>query len=195
MRVAVLGSGVIGVTSAWYLAEAGHEVVVVDRQPGPAMETSFANAGEISPGYSSPWAAPGIPMKAAKWLFMKHAPLILRPGVDVAMLGWLIAMLGNCTAERYKVNKGRMVRLASFSRERLIELRTTTGIQYDERSRGTLQLFRESRQLDGGALRREPSSARNRQVACGVGRDSVLDAAPCYACPKSSCPSTILRKH
>ena len=70
MRIVILGAGVIGVTSAWYLAQAGHEVVVIDRQAGPALETSFANAGEISPGYASPWAAPGIPAKAMKWLFM-----------------------------------------------------------------------------------------------------------------------------
>ena len=82
MKVIVLGSGVIGVTSAWYLAEAGHEVVVLDRQPGPALETSFANAGEISPGYASPWAAPGIPLKALKWLFMRHSPLFIRPSLE-----------------------------------------------------------------------------------------------------------------
>ncbi|BAV64465.1 D-amino acid dehydrogenase [Sphingobium cloacae] len=149
MKVIILGSGVVGVTSAWYLAEAGHEVVVVDRQPGPALETSFGNAGEISPGYASPWAAPGIPMKALKWLFMEHAPLILRPQVDMAMLRWLVAMLRNCTASRYAVNKSRMVRIAEFSRDRLIDLRQATGIQYDERSRGTLQLFRDPRQLEG----------------------------------------------
>src|SRR3546814_11525200 len=88
MKVIVLGAGVVGVTSAWYLAEAGHEVVLVDRQPGPALETSFANAGEISPGYASPWATPGIPTKALRWLFMKHAPLILEPRPDMAMLRW-----------------------------------------------------------------------------------------------------------
>ncbi|WCT73476.1 D-amino acid dehydrogenase [Sphingomonas naphthae] len=149
MKVAILGSGVIGVASAWYLAEAGHEVVVIERQPGPALETSFANAGEISPGYASPWAAPGIPMKALRWLFMHHAPLVLRPKPDMAMLRWLTAMLGNCTAERYKINKGRMVRLAEYSRDRLIELRGATGIAYDERSQGTLQLFRKQQQMDG----------------------------------------------
>ncbi|WP_443478597.1 D-amino acid dehydrogenase [Novosphingobium aerophilum] len=149
MKVAVLGSGVIGVTSAWYLARAGHEVVVIDRQPGPALETSFANAGEISPGYASPWAAPGIPAKALRWLFMEHAPLVLRPRPDMAMLRWLAAMLGNCNARSYAVNKSRMVRLAEFSRDQLIELRRETGIRYDERSQGTLQLFREQKQLDG----------------------------------------------
>lgn len=149
MKVAILGSGVVGVTSAWYLAQSGHEVTVIDRQPAPALETSFANAGEISPGYASPWAAPGIPVKALRWLFMKHAPLILRPQFDMAMLRWLIAMLSNCNQQSYAINKGRMVRLAEFSRDRLIDLRAETGIRYDERSLGTLQLFREHKQLDG----------------------------------------------
>ena len=149
MRIVILGAGVIGVTSAWYLAQAGHEVVVIDRQAGPALETSFANAGEISPGYASPWAAPGIPAKAMKWLFMEHAPLILRPQLDLAMLRWLVAMLGNCNARDYAVNKGRMVRLAEYSRDKLIELRAATGITYDERTQGTLQLFREEKQLAG----------------------------------------------
>ncbi|KQM86219.1 amino acid dehydrogenase [Sphingomonas sp. Leaf23] len=149
MRIVILGAGVIGVTSAWYLAQAGHEVVVIDRQAGPALETSFANAGEISPGYASPWAAPGIPAKAVKWLFMQHAPLILRPQLDMAMLRWLVAMLGNCNARDYAVNKGRMVRLAEYSRDQLIELRAATGITYDERTQGTLQLFREEKQLAG----------------------------------------------
>lgn len=149
MKIAVLGSGVIGVTSAWYLRQAGHEVVVIDRQDGPALETSFGNAGEISPGYASPWAAPGIPMKAIKWLMMQHAPLILRPRPDMAMLKWLVAMLGNCNARDYAINKSRMVRLAEFSRDCLIELRAQTGISYDERMQGTLQLFREESQLAG----------------------------------------------
>ena len=151
MKVVVLGSGVIGVTSAWYLARAGHEVTVVDRQPAPALETSFANAGEISPGYASPWAAPGIPQKAVKWLMMRHAPLVLRPQFDMAMLRWLVAMLQNCTAERYAINKARMVRVAEYSRDCLDTLRAETGIRYDERMLGTLQLFRKAKQLDGTA--------------------------------------------
>ncbi len=149
MKVVVLGSGVVGTTTAYYLARAGHEVTVVDRHPGPALETSFANAGEISPGYASPWAAPGIPQKAIRWLLMRHAPLIVRPAIDAEMLGWLVAMLGNCTSRRYALNKDRMVRLAEYSRDQLIELRAATGIQYDQRMQGTLQLFREQKQLDG----------------------------------------------
>jgi D-amino-acid dehydrogenase len=149
MKVLVLGGGVIGVSSAYYLASAGHEVTVVDRQPGAALETSFANAGEISPGYASPWAGPGIPMKAIKWLMMPFGPLVIRPRVDPAMWEWIARMLRNCTAARYALNKSRMVPIAEYSRDVLRELRARTGIAYDERSRGTLQLFRTQKQLDG----------------------------------------------
>lgn len=151
MKVIVMGAGVVGVTSAWYLADAGHEVTLVDRRPGVAMETSFANAGEISPGYASPWAAPGIPSKALRWLFMKHAPLIIEPRFDPAMLRWTLAMLRNCTAARYALNKSRMVRLAEYSRDELVALRARLGLAYDHRSLGTLQLFRTQRQLDASA--------------------------------------------
>jgi D-amino-acid dehydrogenase len=145
MKVAVLGAGVVGVTSAYYLAKAGHAVTVIDRQPGPALEASFANAGEVSFGYCSPWAAPGIPLKAAKWLLMRHAPLILRPKLDPAMLSWTAQMLRNCTSARYALNKSRMLRLADYSRASLAQLRAETSITYDERMRGTLQLFRTQR--------------------------------------------------
>ena len=116
MRVVILGSGVIGVTSAYYLAQAGHDVTVLDRQPGPALETSFANAGQISPGYASPWAAPGIPLKAMKWMLQRHAPLSITPDGTLFQLQWMWQMLQNCNAERYAVNKERMVRVAEYSR-------------------------------------------------------------------------------
>ncbi|MBR0831030.1 D-amino acid dehydrogenase [Bradyrhizobium manausense] len=151
MKVVILGSGVIGVTSAYYLARAGHEVTVVDRQPQPALETSFANAGEVSPGYSSPWAGPGVPVKAVKWLLMKHGPLVIRPKIDPVMWLWLLKMLRNCTSARYAVNKSRMIPIAEYSRDALRALRSDIGIQYDERSKGTLQLFRYQSQLDGTA--------------------------------------------
>lgn len=151
MKVIVLGAGVVGVTSAYQLAKVGHEVTVVDRQDGPALETSFANAGEVSFGYCSPWAAPGIPAKALKWLLMRHPPLILRPKLDRAMLAWMFQMLRNCTPERYAVNKSRMLRLADYSRTSLAEVRAETGIGYDERMKGTLQLFRTQQQLDASA--------------------------------------------
>ncbi len=151
MKITILGAGVIGVTSAYYLAKAGHEVTVLDRQPGPALETSFANAGEVSFGYCSPWAAPGIPQKALKWIFMEHAPLILRPKLDGPMLSWMLKMLMNCTSERYAINKSRMLRLADYSRLALAEVRTETNVDYDQRMQGTLQLFRTQAQLDASA--------------------------------------------
>jgi len=149
MKVLILGSGVIGVTAAHYLAEAGHEVTVIDRQSGPALETSFANAGEVSPGYSSPWAGPGVPIKAIKWLLMHFGPLVIRPKVDPAMISWVLQMLRNCTSARYAVNKARMVPIAEYSRDCLKALRSDIGITYDERTQGTLQLFRKQAQLDG----------------------------------------------
>ena len=149
MKVVVLGSGVIGVTCAYQLAKAGHDVTVVDRQSAPGMETSFANAGEVSPGYSAPWAGPGVPLKAIKWLLMHHRPLVIRPQLDMNLLRWGVAMLRNCTTARYELNKGRMVRLAEYSRDCLKELRAETGLQYDQRTQGTLQLFRTQAQLEG----------------------------------------------
>jgi D-amino-acid dehydrogenase len=151
MKVLVLGGGVIGVTTAYYLATSGHEVTVVDRQPKAAQETSFANAGEVSPGYSSPWAGPGVPVKAIKWLLMRHGPLVVWPKLDPAMWIWLLKMLRNCTSARYAVNKSRMIPIAEYSRDCLRSLRADIGIQYDERSQGTLQLFRKQAQLDGTA--------------------------------------------
>lgn len=174
MKVLVLGGGVIGVATAWYMAEAGHEVVVIEQRSGAALETSFANAGQISPGYASPWAAPGIPIKALRWLLMQYAPLILAPTVDLPTLGWLGAMVRNCTKERYAVNKRRMVRLANFSRMKLAELRDQTGLQYDQRARGTLQLFRTPRQLDGAG--KDVAVLKTYGVPF-----EVLDAAGCMA--------------
>jgi len=151
MRGLVLGSGVIGTTSAWYLRQAGFEVTVVDRQPAPALETSFANAGQLSFGYTSPWAAPGVPLKAVKWLFEEHAPLAIRPTGDLNQYRWLWQMLRNCTSARYAVNKARMVRVSDYSRDCINELRAATGIDYEGRQLGTTQLFRTQQQLDAAA--------------------------------------------
>ncbi|HEV2365630.1 MAG TPA: D-amino acid dehydrogenase [Caulobacteraceae bacterium] len=174
MRVVVLGAGVIGVTTAYFLARAGHEVTVVERRDGPALETSFANAGEISPGAASPWMSPEVPRKALRWLFMEHAPLILRPRAEGAMLRWLLAAAGNCTARAYAINKGRMVRLAEYSRHQLDALRAETGIAYDERARGSLQLFRTQDQLDDAG--RDVEVLRRDGVAF-----ELLDRAGCVA--------------
>jgi len=149
MKVLVLGGGVIGVSVAYYLARAGHEVELVERQSGAALETSFGNAGEISPGYSSPWAGPGVPLKAIKWLLMQHSPLVIQPLLDPAMWRWGLSMLANCTERAYALNKSRMVPIAEYSRDCMKLLRAETGIAYDDRAQGTLQLFRTQQQLDG----------------------------------------------
>ena len=148
MRVLVLGSGVIGVTSAYYLALKGFSVTVIDRQPGVGLETSFANAGQISPGYSAPWAGPDVPLKALKWLCQRHAPLSIKPDFSLWQCQWIAHFLRNCSLERYDLNKSRMVRLAEYSRDCLRELRASTGIEYEHRSLGTLQVFRTQKQLD-----------------------------------------------
>jgi D-amino-acid dehydrogenase len=148
MHVLVLGSGVIGVSSAWYLRRAGFEVTLVDRGHGPGEGASFRNAGQISPGYSSPWAAPGVPLKALRWLFSRNAPLVIRPGLDPRQYLWLLQMLGNCTAGRYAINKARMLRLARYSRDCLDELYAEIGLAYERRHLGTVQLFRTQAQLD-----------------------------------------------
>ncbi len=151
MKVLVLGSGVIGVTTAYYLNRAGHEVTVLDRAGSPGMETSFANGGQISWGAGNPWAAPGIVGTALKWLFKPHSPLVLHPRLDPAMWSWLFKFLRNATLSRYAVNKERMLHLARYSHECLKQLRQDTGIQYDATTRGTLILFRTQKDLDDAA--------------------------------------------
>jgi len=162
MKVIVLGGGVIGTSTAYYLAKSGAEVTVLDRQPGPALETSFANAGQISPGYSTPWAAPGIPLKAMKWMFQKHAPLAIRLDGSLFQLQWMAQMLRNCSPGHYAVNKERMMRVAEYSRACLQQLRADTGIEYEQRTGGTLQLFRTQAQID--AVQRDIAVLQECQV-------------------------------
>ncbi|MBF7687617.1 D-amino acid dehydrogenase [Acinetobacter rathckeae] len=162
MHVIVLGSGVIGTTSAYYLSKNGAQVTVFDRQPNPAEETSFANAGQISPGYSTPWAAPGIPIKAMKWMFQQHAPLAIGLDGSAWQLQWMAQMLKNCNPKSYATNKERMTRVAEYSRDCLRALRSDTGIAYEHRSKGTLQVFRKEAQLE--AVQRDIAVLKE----CGV---------------------------
>ncbi|WP_399683008.1 D-amino acid dehydrogenase [Xenophilus sp.] len=148
MKVIVLGGGVIGTTTAYYLARSGASVTVLDRQAGVAQETSFGNAGQVSPGYSTPWAAPGIPLKALKWMFQQHAPLAIRADGSLFQLRWMAQMLRNCSPARYAVNKERMMRVAEYSRDCLRALRAETGLQYEQRTGGTLQVFRTAQQME-----------------------------------------------
>ncbi|RMX06424.1 D-amino acid dehydrogenase [Corticibacter populi] len=180
MEVIVLGGGVIGVTSAYYLARAGMQVTVIERESAPAEETSFGNAGQVSPGYSTPWAAPGIPLKAIQWLFKKHAPLAIRADGSLFQLRWMAQLLRNCSAERYAINKERMMRVAEYSRSCLQQLRADTGIEYEQRTGGTLQLFRSQAQLD--AVQRDIAVLEE----CGVpyqllGRDELASVEPALA--------------
>lgn len=174
MKILVLGSGVIGVTSAWYLMKAGHEVTVIDRAAGPALETSFANAGQVSFGYTTPWAAPGLLVKAAQWMSKPDSPLIIHPKASLAMVKWLIAMLANCSEERYKKNKSLMMRVSDYSATCLKSLREETGIHYDERMKGTIQLFRNPRQLE--AIKKDIDVLKADGIAF-----EMLDADGCVA--------------
>ena len=151
MHIMVLGAGVIGVTTAYYLAKAGYQVTVVDRQSGPALETSFGNAGQITPGYSSPWAAPGVPLKAMKWMFQQHAPLAIHATKDWFQYQWMLQMLKHCNTQSYQMNKERMVRISQFSRACLDDLRQDINVDYDARQLGTLQIFRTEQQLEAVA--------------------------------------------
>ncbi|MGB0206170.1 MAG: D-amino acid dehydrogenase [Neptuniibacter sp.] len=173
MQVLVLGAGVVGVTSAWYLAKAGHEVTVIDRQVDVALETSYGNAGQISPGYSAPWAGPGIPLKAIKWLMQDLAPFMINgKEVDPQTLSWMTKMVSNCTEGAYHKNKARMMRLAEYSRDCFIDLRQELDIHYDERQKGTLQVFRTDKQV--AASKKDISVLEE----CGV-NFQVLDQEGC----------------
>ncbi len=172
MKVIVLGGGVVGVSTAWYLAKAGCQVTVIDRAETVALETSFGNAGQISPGYSAPWAAPGIPLKAVKWLFQRHAPLAISPDGSLYQWQWMMRMLANCNEKAYALNKARMMRLAEYSRDKIRELRDETGIAYEGRQGGTLQLFRSQAQVD--AMYKDIAVLEE----CGV-PFNVLDTAGC----------------
>ncbi|HOX88572.1 MAG TPA: D-amino acid dehydrogenase [Burkholderiaceae bacterium] len=148
MHVVVVGAGIVGVTSAYYLRRAGFEVTVVERRGGVAQETSFANGGFVAPAYASPWAAPGMRGKALRYLFREHSPLVLRPRLSLAQWRWLLRFWSECTLDRYLRNRARMQRLAYYSRDEMRMLRTRHALEY-EQSTGVLQLFRTAREIEG----------------------------------------------
>lgn len=141
MRVAVIGAGVIGVSTAWFLRQNGHEVVVIDRQPGPAQETSFANACQISVSYSEPWATPGAIPKLIKWLPRDDAPLLFRPRAEMQQFRWGMQFLWECQPSRVRRNVINMLALSAYSRQTLQQLRSDIGLQYDHLERGILRVF------------------------------------------------------
>ena len=143
MQVLVLGAGVVGTTTAYFLAEAEHQVTVIDRAPAAAHETSFANGGQISACHAKPWAAPGMPLQAFKWMFTPDAPLLVKPlRWDPPLWRWGLKFLANCTPARTRTNMERTLRVALYSRAVLKALRQYTNIQYDQETRGILHIYR-----------------------------------------------------
>ncbi len=150
MNVLVLGAGVIGTTSAWYLRQSGHDVRVLERREAAGLETSFANGGQISADHAAPWARPDAPLQALKWMLREDAPLLFRLRADPAQWRWALQFLRNCTPARYKENASRLQRLGRYSRAQLQVLREETGLQYDRVSRGILVLYTDGRALEPG---------------------------------------------
>jgi len=154
-----LGAGVIGVTSAWYLAEAGHDVTVVERRAEPGLETSFANGGQISAGHAEPWARPSVLPKVLRWLGREDAPLLFRPRADRAQWEWGLRFLLECLPGRFEHNCLALAGLATYSRNCLDALRERTSIQYDYLGKGILQFITDPRDLDAIAARPDVKSA------------------------------------
>jgi D-amino-acid dehydrogenase len=172
MRILVIGAGVIGVASAWFLAERGFEVTVVDRQAEPAAETSFANGGQISVSHAEPWANPSAPMKVLRWLLRGDAPLLFRPRADLRQWRWLAGFLRECTPARTRRNIEQLVGLGLYSRSKLRALREQTGIEYDGLSRGILHLYTDPAEFEAA---REPSRLMT-ELGCECRLVSARDA-------------------
>ncbi|NVK18179.1 MAG: D-amino acid dehydrogenase [Methylocystaceae bacterium] len=149
MRILVLGAGVVGTTTAFYLQRAGHEVVVIDRQNEPGMETSFANGGQIAAAHADPWASPATPWKALKWIGQKEAPLLFHyMRYDPALWSWCLKFLSNCTQKKTEVNTERTLRIALHSRECLKNIRKKISLDYDHREEGILHFYRSEKEFE-----------------------------------------------
>jgi D-amino-acid dehydrogenase len=162
MKVIVLGAGLLGVTSAYFLRQQGHDVSVIDRQATPAAETSFANGGQISVSHAEPWANPSAPLKVLKWLGQEDAPLLFRIRADMRQWLWGLQFLRECTPGRTRRNIEQIVRLGTYSRDTLQALRRDTGITYDERTQGILHFYTSQREFDGA----EGPAAQMRELGC-----------------------------
>ena len=147
MKVVVLGAGIIGTTSAYFLAKQGHEVTVIDRQDSVSMETSHANAGCLSYGFTSPWASPGLPFSVLKWVLTGRSPLIINPNMSVETVKFLYRMFKNCNSRSYEINKSRMLRVANYSQKALLEIETDFDLYYEQKKQGSLQLFWDSKEI------------------------------------------------
>jgi D-amino-acid dehydrogenase len=181
MTILILGAGVIGTTLAYYLSKAGQKVIVIDRSSSVAMETSHANAGQISYGYASPWAAPGVPLKAIGWLLQHHAPLAIKPDWTFDQLKWIMQFLGNCTQAKYTINKSRMLRIANYSKDCLASIRNEHALTYDNRALGTLQLFRTQKQLDAVKNKDIPALEKMKIEHKLLDPNTIADVEPALA--------------
>ena len=184
MRVLVLGGGLVGVSSAWYLSGDGHEVTVVDRQPGVALETSFANGGQISTSHAEPWANPGTPWKALQWLGREDSPLLWRLRADPAQWAWGLRFLRECTPGCTRANIVAILRIALYSRALLKELRPALGLEYDQQERGILHYYTDPAEFEHAI----PQAALMREYGC----DRVVKtAAECLAIEPALAGSTV----
>ncbi len=173
MKVLVLGAGVVGTATAYFLVEDGHDVTVLDRQPGPGLETSFANGGQISACHAKPWAAPHVPAQAFRWMFKPDAPLLFKPWRwDPPLWKWGMRFLRNCTSERVHINMDRTLRVALYSRAVLKALRQKTNIQYDQVTNGILHIYRTTAEFTEG----KTTAAQLKTL--GLPQD-ILTAAEC----------------
>ena len=177
MKIIVLGAGLLGVTSAYFLQQQGHEVTVIDRQASPAAETSFANGGQISVSHAEPWANPGAPLKLLKWLGKEDAPLLFRIRADMRQWLWGLQFLRECTPARTRHNIEQIVRLGTYSRDTLQQLRRDIGIAYDERTQGILHFYTSQQEFDGA----EGPAAQMRALGCDrqvISADAAVKLEP-----------------
>ena len=180
MKVIVLGAGIIGTASAWFLQKAGHEVIVIDRQPGPALETSFANGGQISVSHAEPWANPAAPLKILKWLGKEDAPLLFRPRAEWLQWRWGMAFLRECTGDRTAHNIRQIVALAEYSRQNLQMVRAETAIDYDCETRGIVHFYTDEEEFRQSL----PAAKLMRELGCPrqtISADEVIRIEPALA--------------
>ena len=180
MKVIVLGAGLLGVTSAYFLRQQGHDVTVIDRQASPAAETSFANGGQISVSHAEPWANPSAPLKVLKWLGKEDAPLLFRVRADMRQWLWGLQFLRECTPARTRHNIEQIVRLGTYSRDTLQQLRAERGIQYDQRTQGILHFYTNPQEFEGA----EGPAAQMRALGCDrrvISADEAVKLEPALA--------------
>jgi D-amino-acid dehydrogenase len=181
LTTVVLGAGVVGVTTAYQLARDGHQVVLVDRQNGAALETSFANGGLVTPGMSDPWAAPGIPGMILRNLGREDSPFLLRLRALPGMVGWGLGFIANCTPQRWRQNTETVLRLGVYSRDALDAVSAETGIAYDRNNRGNLRVYRDAAALAKAAK----EAALYRELGEPI---ALLDGPACVALEPALAP-------